>query len=115
MVNRVVTGAHYGLRDWLIQRVTAVLMSIYILVLSIYLLLQPLVDYDVWTALYSNQVVRTFTLLFLLCLFYHAWVGVRDIVMDYVKHAVIRLFIHVLVILTLIVYVIWSVIILWGF
>jgi len=115
MVNRVVTGAHYGLRDWLIQRVTAVLMSIYILVLCIYLLLQPYVGYDVWTALFSNQVVRTFTMLFLLGLFYHAWVGVRDIVMDYVKQAIFRLLIHVLVILALILYVIWSVIILWGF
>jgi len=115
MVNRVVTGAHYGLRDWLIQRITAVLMAVYVVVLVGYLLMQPSLDYDVWTALFSNQVVRTFTLLFLLSLFYHAWIGIRDIVMDYVKPAGVRLTIHVLVILVLILYTIWSVQILWGF
>jgi succinate dehydrogenase / fumarate reductase, membrane anchor subunit len=114
MVSRVVIGAHYGLRDCLVQRITAVLMAIYIVALAGYLLMQPYLDYDVWTALFSYQVVRTFTLLFLMSLFYHAWLGIRDIVMDYVKPAGVRLTIHVLVILALILYVIWSVQILWG-
>ena len=114
MVNRVVVGAHYGLRDWLIQRVTAVVMTVYCVTLVGYLLMQPQVNYDVWTALFSSQIVRTFTLLFLLSVFYHAWIGVRDAVMDYVKSAAVRLVIHVLVILMLLLYVIWSVEILWG-
>ncbi|MEQ1526628.1 MAG: succinate dehydrogenase, hydrophobic membrane anchor protein [Gallionella sp.] len=114
MVNRVVTGAHYGLRDWLFQRVTAVVMAIYTVIIVGYLCLQPEFNYDTWTALFSNQLMRTFTLLFLLSVFYHAWIGVRDIVMDYVKPASVRLAIHVLVILALVVYTIWSVQILWG-
>lgn len=113
MVNRVVTGAHYGLRDWLIQRITAVLMAVYSLALVAWLMLQPHLDYDTWTALFSSQPMRSFTLLFLLSVFYHAWVGVRDIVMDYVKPAGVRLAIHVMVILVLILYAIWAVQILW--
>lgn len=114
MLNRVVTGAHYGLRDWLAQRVTAVVMVLFTLFVAVYLLLQPSVDYDVWTRLFSGSVMRSFSLLFLLSLFYHAWIGVRDIVMDYVKPASVRLLVHVLVILVLLLYVIWSVQILWG-
>lgn len=114
MLNRIVTGAHYGLRDWLIQRITAVVMVIYTLGLLGYLLLQPVLDYNAWTLLFSSNVVRTFSLLFLLSVFYHAWIGVRDVVMDYVNPVLIRLFIHVLVILTMMLYVIWSVQILWG-
>jgi succinate dehydrogenase / fumarate reductase, membrane anchor subunit len=114
MVNRVVTGAHYGLRDWLIQRVTAVVMAIYTVIVVVYLLLQPQLNYENWSALFSNQLMRTFTLLFLSSVFYHAWIGVRDIVMDYVKPASVRLVIHVLVILALVLYTIWSVQILWG-
>ena len=114
MVNRVVVGAHYGLRDWLVQRITAVVMTVYIVSLTGYLLLQPDLNYDVWTELFSSQAVRTFTLLFLMSLFYHAWIGVRDVVMDYVKSAAARLVTHVLVILLLVLYVIWSVQILWG-
>jgi succinate dehydrogenase / fumarate reductase membrane anchor subunit len=114
MVNRVVVGAHYGLRDWLIQRVSALVMVVYSVVLASYLLLQEQLNYDVWTGLFSNLAMRTFRLLFLLALFYHAWIGIRDIVMDYVKPASIRLVIHTLVVLALIVYTIWSVQVLWG-
>ena len=115
MVNRIVVGAHYGLRDWLIQRITAVVMAVYSVALAGYLLLQPHLNYDVWTELFSGQLMRTFTLLFLLNLFYHAWIGIRNIVMDYVKPAGVRLVIHVLVILVSLLYAIWAVQILWGF
>jgi succinate dehydrogenase / fumarate reductase membrane anchor subunit len=114
MVNRIVVGAHYGLRDWLVQRVTAVVMAIGSVLLGGYVLLHPHLDYDGWTALFSSQAVRAFVLLFLLCLYYHAWIGMRDIVMDYVKPASVRLVIHVMVILALVLYAIWSVQILWG-
>ena len=114
MVNRIVTGAHYGLRDWLAQRVTAVVMAVYALVVAGLLLRQASFGYDTWIELFSGNVMRTFSMLFLLSLFYHAWIGVRDIVMDYVKPAGVRLLIHVLVILALVLYVIWSVQILWG-
>ncbi|ADE12069.1 succinate dehydrogenase, hydrophobic membrane anchor protein [Sideroxydans lithotrophicus] len=114
MVNRIVTGAHYGLRDWLAQRVTAAVMAVYSLVVVVYLLMQPSLGYDTWIDLFSGNIMRTFSMLFLLSLFYHAWIGVRDIVMDYVKPAGIRLSIHVLVILALVLYTIWSLQILWG-
>ncbi|OGS98975.1 MAG: succinate dehydrogenase, hydrophobic membrane anchor protein [Gallionellales bacterium RIFCSPLOWO2_12_FULL_59_22] len=114
MVSRVVTGAHYGLRDWLTQRITAALMAIYSSALGGYLLLQPGLNYDIWTGLFSGQPMRTLTLLFLLCVFYHTWIGVRDIVMDYIKPAGLRLSIHVLVILVSLLYAIWAVQILWG-
>ncbi len=114
MVNRVVTGAHYGLRDWLVQRVTAAVMAVYVLSLAGWLLVQPQLDYDAWTGLFASNIMRSFTMLFLLSLFYHAWIGVRDIVMDYVHPAGLRLLAHVLVILALVMYVIWAVQILWG-
>lgn len=114
MVDRIVTGAHYGLRDWLLQRITAVVVAAYTLFMAVYVLLHPDLDYNAWTGLFSSQVMRAFSLLFLLAVYVHAWVGVRDVVMDYVKSAGVRLAIYVVVILALLLYVIWSVIILWG-
>ncbi len=114
MVNRIVTGAHFGLSDWLIQRVTAVVMALYLLVIAGLLLWQRSFGYDTWIDLFSGNIMRTFSLLFLLSVFYHAWIGMRDIVMDYVKPAGIRLLSHVLVILALLLYTIWSAQILWG-
>jgi succinate dehydrogenase / fumarate reductase membrane anchor subunit len=115
MVERIVTGAHYGLRSWLVQRVSAVVMALYALAIAGWLVLHPDPDYNAWTGLFSSNVVRSLTLLTLLALFSHAWVGMRNIVMDYVKAAALRLVIHVLVILALMLYAIWSVQILWGF
>ena len=114
MVDRIVTGAHYGLRDWLIQRITAVVMAAYTLFMAGYALLHPGMDYDTWTALFSSNVMRSFSLPFLFAVYYHARVGVRNIEMDYVKPAGIRLGVYVLVILALLLYVFWSVQILWG-
>jgi succinate dehydrogenase / fumarate reductase membrane anchor subunit len=114
MVDRVVTGAHYGLRDWLFQRITAAMIGVYALFLAGYALLHPGLDYNLWAGLFSSQVMRAVSLLVLLAVYLHAWVGVRDVVMDYVKPAGIRLAIYVAVILALLLYVIWSVIILWG-
>ncbi|MDD2776291.1 MAG: succinate dehydrogenase, hydrophobic membrane anchor protein [Gallionella sp.] len=114
MVDRVVVGAHYGLRDWLVQRITAVVMAVYVVLGVGYVLWQSPADYAAWHQLFAGQAVKTFSLLFLLSLFYHAWIGVRDIVMDYVKPASVRLVIHTLVILALVLYIIWSVQILWG-
>ncbi len=114
MVNRTVTGAHYGLRDWLAQRISAAVMAAYAVALAGWLLWQPHVDYNAWTALFSSQWVRGVTLLVLLSLYYHAWVGVRDVAMDYVKPAGVRLAIHVATILALLLYTIWSMEILWG-
>ena len=114
MVSRIVTGAHFGLRSWLLQRVSAVLMALYALFLAGWVLFNSPVGYDAWSRLFASDIMRSFTLLALLALFVHAWVGVRDIVMDYVKPAGVRLAIHVAVILALGLYAIWSVQILWG-
>lgn len=113
MVKCIVSGAHYGLKDWLIQRVTAVVMAFYSLFLGGFLLTQPL-SFAAWQGLFHSQPVRLFSLLFMLSLFLHAWVGMRDIFMDYIHPTVLRLGLHVLVILALVVYAGWAVQILWS-
>ncbi len=75
MVNRIVVGAHYGLRDWLIQRVSAVVMATGCIALALYLLLHPHLGYDGWTALFSSAPVRAYALLFLLSLFFAPLAG----------------------------------------
>lgn len=114
MVKRVVVGAHYGLRDWLIQRVTAVVMALFALFMFGIAVFDPPQHYGAWKALFSQQWMRLTALLFLLSMFWHAWIGVRDILMDYVKSAGVRLLLQVIVVLLLVAYALWSVQILWG-
>lgn len=114
MVNRVVVGAHYGLKDWLAQRVTAGIMALYTIVLLLALVRRAPLDYPAWKSLFTHGSMRVLTMLFLLCLFYHAWVGIRDILMDYVQATAMRLTLQVLVVIALVTYAIWSASILWG-
>ena len=111
---RIVTGAHYGLRDWLAQRVTAVLMALFTIVVLIQFLMPGQLGYDHWAAIFAPQWMKLATLLFLLSLFYHAWVGVRNIFMDYVKPNGLRLALYAVVIAALVVYAAWSAQILWS-
>ena len=114
MVNREVVGAHYGLRDWLAQRVTAVVMALYTMLFLVTLLSAPKIDFAVWRQLFAPQWMKLATLLFLASLYLHAWIGVRNIFMDYVKSSSLRLALYVIVIAALIVYAGWSAQILWG-
>ncbi len=114
MVKRVVVGAHYGLRDWLAQRVTAVVMAVYtVIFLGVVVTRSPL-GFAQWKALLTHDAMRVLTLLFFLSLFYHAWVGMRDILMDYIQPAGVRLLLEVLIILALAGYAIWTISILWS-
>jgi len=110
---RIVVGAHYGLGSWLAQRITAVIMALYTLVLLIAFLSTRPIDYGAWSRLFQNGWMRVATLLFAVSLAWHAWVGVRDIVMDYFKHDGLRLGLQVVTILVLAGYVGWTVQVLW--
>lgn len=113
MVSRVVTGAHYGLRDWLAQRITAVVMAVYVVILLVVLMTGYPLNYGVWRDLFSSGWMRVATLLFGVSLGWHMWVGVRDILMDYIQPVGWRLTLQVLVLLTIAGYLAWLVQILW--
>jgi succinate dehydrogenase / fumarate reductase membrane anchor subunit len=110
---RLVVGAHYGLRDWLAQRVTAIVLSVYAVVLVAGAMLTSEPGYGGWAGLFAHTWMKVFTLLALLAFVYHAWVGVRDIWMDYVKPVGIRLALQIFTILWLLGCGIWAIEILW--
>lgn len=100
---RLVVGAGYGLRDWMAQRVTAILMAFYTLVILALFLTGTRFTYEAWVGVFSMQWFKLFTFAVIVALLYHAWVGVRDIWMDYVTHSVVlRLILQVATIVWLI-------------
>ena len=107
-------GAHYGLRDWLLQRLTALVMAAYTLLAIAVLVIQAPATHAEWKALFSGTAMRLATMVFFLSLLYHAWVGMRDILMDYVKPTGMRLALQSGVGLVLLAYLVWSASILWG-
>ena len=113
MVDRIVVGAHYGLRDWLAQRITAAIMTIYSLILAFVLFFGAPLTYGVWRELFTQGWMRVATLLFALSLAWHAWVGMRDILMDYIKPTAVRLSLEIGVLLVIAAYVGWTIQVLW--
>ena len=107
-------GAHYGLADWLLQRLTAVVMVVFTVGFAVCLAMHKPGTYAEWKTLFSGNFVRITTALFFVALLYHAWIGMRDIVMDYVKPAWIRLTLQSAVVVALLLYLIWIVSILWS-
>ena len=113
MVNRVLVGAHYGLGSWLAQRMTAAVMIVYTIVLLGVFLFDAPTNHAAWKALFAHGWMKAITLLFIYSLLYHAWIGMRDVYMDYVKPIGLRLAFEVGTILLLVVYAAWAAQILW--
>lgn len=114
MIKRDVVGAGYGLKDWIAQRATAVIMAIYSVVMVIGLAIVQPGDFEAWRAVFACGPVKFATFLFFVSLFYHAWIGVRDIWMDYISVSTgLRLTLHVLTITALVGYAGWAAAILW--
>ena len=107
-------GAHYGLGDWLLQRLTAIVMAVYTVGLVACLAWHAPASYADWKAIFAGTLVKLTTMLFIGALLYHAWVGMRDIVMDYVKPAGVRLLLQSAIGLGLLFYLVWGAAILWG-
>ena len=99
---RLVVGAHYGFKDWLSQRFTALVMAIFTIVLLIAFLFGQKTGYEAWAGLFAQTWMKILTLVAFACLMYHAWVGMRDIWMDYVKSTALRLSLQMLTIVWLI-------------
>lgn len=114
MVTNVTSLTGSGLRDWFIQRITAVLLAAYTFFLLGYCMLHTPLTYAVWAGLFHATCMRIFTVLALLSMLYHTWVGMWTVLGDYVKCPVLRGTLQVLVVFSLLTYVVWGASILWG-
>ena len=97
---RVTTGAHYGWKDWLAQRITGAIILLFVVAILVKFLISGN-SYDAWHSYMTTVPMKFLTLFTILAACYHAWIGVRDIWMDYVKNAGVRLALHIFTILWL--------------
>ena len=110
---RLVVGAHYGLRDWLSQRVTAALMALFTLAVVVQVLLPGEMGYDKWAGIFSQLWMKLLTFVVILAMAWHVWVGMRDTLMDYVHTVGARLVLQVFTIVWLVGCAGWAIQVLW--
>lgn len=103
-----------GLQDWIIQRVSAIILAIYVFFLIGFFIIESPVDHTKWLALFTNPVSKIGHLLVLLSLLSHAWIGFWTISTDYIKPAKLRLPIQVIIFSGLFFFLVWGIVILWS-
>ena len=111
---RIVVGAHYGLRDWLSQRITGALMALFTIILLAQLVFsRGPIGYDLWAGIFAAQWMKVLTFSVIVALLYHVWVGMRDVWMDYVQPVGIRLALQIFTIVWLVGCAGWAIQVLW--
>jgi succinate dehydrogenase membrane anchor subunit len=114
MVTNVTSLTGNGLRDWLIQRVSAIFIAAYAIFLVGFIVIHPQLNFDQWRSLFDCVWVQVATMIFLVSLMLHAWVGIWTVTTDYVKGTILRLSLQMLVVLFLLGLFIWGIHIFWG-
>jgi len=98
----------HGLRDWLLQRLTAIYLGGFLVYLLVHFLLQSQHSFQQWHDWVTHPVMIIATALFIVAVLVHGWVGMRDVVLDYVHAISLRLTILSLIGLTLISCGLWA-------
>lgn len=121
MVTSVTNFGKNGLYDWIVQRFSAVVLAVYTLCLAGSFVVYPDMDYQQWRSIFDSNIMRLFSLITLLCLCAHAWIGMWTISTDYLtvglignKATFLRLVYQGGCVLLTLTYLLWGIQIFWG-
>jgi succinate dehydrogenase / fumarate reductase membrane anchor subunit len=121
MVKSVTSLSNSGLSNWMLQRISALIMTAYLLFMVGYFFLNPSPTYEQWSNLHASMSMRLFSLLAILSIAVHAWIGIWCVLTDYItvrligpKATPIRMFLQLAMIAIILFYVVWAIDILWG-
>ncbi|MBS0357913.1 MAG: succinate dehydrogenase, hydrophobic membrane anchor protein [Proteobacteria bacterium] len=114
MIGNVTSLTNNGLRDWLLQRFSALILAVYVFFLFGYFFSHPNLQFAEWHTLFASNGVRILSFVTLISIVVHAWIGIWTVTTDYLKCVYARLTAQVLVALVLLSLLIWGVEILWS-
>lgn len=115
MVDNILSLSTRGLRDWVVQRVTAVILGLYTLFLIGFIVLHPQLQFDEWQVLFSYNIMKIFSFLVLFSIILHAWIGMWTVITDYIKSWQFRLILLLLIAILFFSCLVWGIVVLWGF
>ena len=114
MILQLLTKQYPGMRLWLSQRLTALVMALYIVLLVLMLIIMQPSGFVQWHAFLAPVWFRLATIAFFMCLFMHAWLGISDVLKDYVFNITLRGYMQIVVDVLLVIYLFWLIFILWN-
>jgi succinate dehydrogenase / fumarate reductase membrane anchor subunit len=108
------TKSAHALRDWLAQRITAGVMAAFtLIVLAQVVFNNGTMGYEKWAGIFAPHWMKLLTLVVVLALTYHVWLGMREIYTDYIKPVWLRLSLQVFTMVWLVGCVGWAIQVLW--
>ncbi|EMJ3156259.1 TPA: succinate dehydrogenase membrane anchor subunit [Yersinia enterocolitica] len=114
MVSNASALGRNGVHDWLLLRASAIVITLYILYILGFVVTVPDITYEIWRGFFASHITKVFTLLTLLSILAHAWIGLWQVLTDYIKPLAVRLVLQLAVVITLLVYLLYGTIVVWG-
>lgn len=114
MVNNAASFGRSGVHDFVLIRGSAIVLALYTLFMAGFFITTPNVTFEVWHGLFANLGMKIFTLMAVIAVMVHAWIGIWQVLSDYVKATFLRASLQLIFSLALIAYFASSVMILWG-
>ncbi|MFC0229530.1 succinate dehydrogenase membrane anchor subunit [Serratia aquatilis] len=114
MVSNVSALGRNGVHDWLLIRASAIVITLYVLYILGFVVMAPDMTYEIWRGFFASPITKVFTLLTLLSILVHAWIGMWQVLTDYIKPMALRLVLQLAIVIALLVYLLYGTIVVWG-
>lgn len=114
MVNNVASVGRSGVHDFILLRASAIILALYTIFLAGFFICTPEVTFDIWQGLFSGLCFKVFSILAIFAVLIHAWIGIWQVLSDYVKCAMLRGFLQFIFTVTLLAYFVSGILTVWG-
>ncbi|NDL62753.1 succinate dehydrogenase membrane anchor subunit [Acerihabitans arboris] len=114
MVSNASALGRNGVHEWLLVRASAIVICLYIIYLLGFVVFADGLTYDVWRGFFALPMTKVFTLLALLSVLVHTWIGMWQVLTDYIKLLALRLMLQLAIVITLLVYLLYGTVVVWG-
>lgn len=104
----------HGIYEWLLVRFSAILMLLYLIYFSCFILFNTSLSYNEWYDFFDKKITKIFSILTLISMLSHTWIGIHHIFEDYVKQHIFKILGIWLVIIVLFLYLLFGTIIIWS-
>ncbi|QKJ86407.1 succinate dehydrogenase membrane anchor subunit [Paramixta manurensis] len=114
MVSNASALGRNGIHDWLLLRAAAMVIALYVLYILGFIVMSGTLTFDTWRGFFASNFTKVFTLLTLFSILVHGWIGMWQVLTDYVKPLAMRLMLQLVIVVVLLVYAIYGTVVVWG-
>ena len=114
MVNNAATVGRSGIHDFILIRASAIVLALYTFFLAGFFIVTPEVTYEIWQGLFSGLCFKVFSIIAIFSVLIHAWIGIWQVLSDYVKCTSLRGLLQFIFTITLFSYFVGGMLTVWG-